>query len=311
MIAHMLRTRAPAWAAIGVMAAMLVSGCGTHRGSRAAIAAFNQDSLETYIARVNALSANALDRPALSEGTAVTVERADTALARALSVATLHPSPATFMRTAMEYRRVGILDRAYFYLTQAINADPTDAAAYDQRARIWRDWGFPHLGYGDAYQAIKLAPRSAAAANTLGTLFQAADNPAAARIWYEKALSLEPTAAYALNNLCYVAVLRADDRAIVTCRQAIEAAPDSQVAHNNLGLAYAAADDFSRAYLEYAAGGDRAQALYNLGITFMARRQYGKATEAFTDALRLKPHMPQLGERLRQASVLDAAGGTR
>lgn len=305
MRTHTRRARAPAWAALGVIAAILVTGCGTHRGSAAAAAAATQDSLETYIAKVNALSANALDRPALPAG-AARIEQADASLARALTVVSLHPTPATLMETAMQYRRVGILDRAYYYLTEAIKADPADAAAYDQRARIWRDWGFPHLGYGDAYQAVKLAPRSAAAANTLGTLFQTAENPAAARIWYEKALSLEPAAAYALNNLCYVAVLRADERAIVTCRQALAAAPDSRVAHNNLGLAYAAADDFSRAYLEYAARGDRAEALYNLGITFMARRQYGKATEAFTAALRLEPQIPQLGERLRQASLLDA-----
>jgi hypothetical protein len=43
-----------------------------------------------------------------------------------------------------------------------------------------------------------------------------------------------------------------------------------------------------------------------MGITYMARRQYGKAAEAFTSAMRLKPLLPLAAERLQQASLHDA-----
>lgn len=302
------RVRAPEVAAALVVALILLPGCAAHRVTAAADQGTAGTSLSDYMARVRVLQSEAKPAPVTPSATAV--ETWDPSLAEALKVVTSVPTAAAHIRAASEYRRLGILDQAYSHLSEAIAIDGQNATAYDLRARIWRDWGFPTLGYADAYQAVKLAPRSAAAANTLGTLFQAASNPAAARIWYEKALTLEPTAAYAVNNLCYVAVLRADNRAVATCERALAAAPDSRIAQNNLGLAYAAAADYSRAFLEYAAAGDRAEALYNMGITYLARRQYGKAIESFTAALRLKPLLPQAAERLRQASVLDAGEGT-
>jgi tetratricopeptide (TPR) repeat protein len=286
-----------------VIAGLFVMGCAAHR-VKTADGATSNDWLSEYMSKVRVLQSEA--RPAPATPPAMTVEASDPSLATALGGVNATPTAAAHIEAAVELRRLGILDQAYSHLSEAIALDARNATAYDLRARIWRDWGFPTLGYGDAYQAVKLAPRSAAAANTLGTLFQAADNPLAARIWYEKALSLEPAAAYAVNNLCYVAVLRGDNRAVATCEQAVAAAPDSRVAHNNLGLAYAAADDYSRACLQYASAGNGAEALYNMGITYLARRQYGKAIESFTSALRLKPQLPQAAERLRQASVLDA-----
>src|SRR5204862_4118718 len=116
-----------------------------------------------------------------------------------------------------------------------------DAVAYDARARISRDWGFPNMAIDDAKRAVTYAPSSAAAANTLGTVFQALGNLGEAKRWYVRALALDPIAAYAQNNLCYTAVMMRDFSATATCRRAVAAAPDSKTARNNLALAYAAA----------------------------------------------------------------------
>jgi tetratricopeptide (TPR) repeat protein len=130
-----------------------------------------------------------------------TIESHDPKLAAALLKLKLLPSAAQHRAAADEYRRLGVLDAAFDHLTAAIRIDPHDAAAYDARARIWRDWGVPRLGMGDAARAVYYAPRSAAARNTLGTLLAANDQSDEARREFLKALALDPSASFARENL--------------------------------------------------------------------------------------------------------------
>jgi tetratricopeptide (TPR) repeat protein len=130
-----------------------------------------------------------------------TVESRDPKLAAALLVLRLRPSAAHHRVAADEYRRLGVLDVAFDHLTAAIRMNPKDAAAYDARARIWREWGAPRLGMGDAARAVFYAPGSAAAQNTLGTLLAATDQRDDARRAFTKALALDPSASFARENL--------------------------------------------------------------------------------------------------------------
>lgn len=130
-----------------------------------------------------------------------TVETRDPLLAAVLTQLALVPSAAHHRAVATEYRRLGILDTAFDHLTAATRLDPRDAAAYDARARIWRDWGYPGMGMPDAARAIYFAPRSAAAHNTFGTLLAAAGLIEQARHEFQVALSLDPEAGFARANL--------------------------------------------------------------------------------------------------------------
>jgi tetratricopeptide (TPR) repeat protein len=132
----------------------------------------------------------------------VTVESQDKALADALVGLRLAPSPERHRAVAAEYRRLHIDDAAFDHLTAATRLNPTDAAAYDQRARIWRDWGFPHLGIGDASRAVYFAPMSAEAHNTRGTLLAAMGQIDLAREDFRTALRLDERATFAARNLC-------------------------------------------------------------------------------------------------------------
>lgn len=290
------------------LALAATSACATHNvasGERAALRGVPEESLESHIARVLAVSSAATSAPATAAGT---LEQGDAKLSAALTAVIAAPTAHAYRQVGLEYRRLGVLDMAYRHFSKAVELDRKDAASFDMRARIWRDWGFPVLGYADAYRAIELAPRSAAAANTLGTLFEAAGNPGAARVWYERAITLEPAAAYALNNLCYLFVMRAESNAVAACRRALEAAPDSVSARNNLALAYAAGDEDDAALAQFTASVDAAAAQYNMGIVYMARRQYPKALDAFAAALRLNPSLPQataLFSQARQAMGTD------
>jgi tetratricopeptide (TPR) repeat protein len=131
-----------------------------------------------------------------------TVEGQDPALSAALLLLTLSPTPAHHRAVADEYRRLRILDTAFDHLSAATRLDPRDAAAYDARARIWRDWGFPELGMGDSARAVFYAPRSAAAHNTRGTLLAAAGLKAEALREFEAAIALDPDASFARENVC-------------------------------------------------------------------------------------------------------------
>jgi len=132
----------------------------------------------------------------------VTVEAQDPALAAALVRLALIPTPEHHRGVADEYRRLQVLDAAFDHLSAATRLDPRDAAAYDARARIWRDWGFPELGMGDSARAVFYAPRSAAAHNTRGTLLAATGLTEEARREFEAALALDPDASFARANLC-------------------------------------------------------------------------------------------------------------
>ena len=133
-----------------------------------------------------------------------TIESQDPALSRALLALNFVPSAPHHRAVADEYRRLGILDAAFDHLTAATRLDPRDAAAFDARARIWRDWGFPELGMTDSARAVFLAPRSAAARNTRGTLLAAAGLEEDARREFKTALELDPNAEFARANLCRV-----------------------------------------------------------------------------------------------------------
>jgi Tfp pilus assembly protein PilF len=230
-----------------------------------------------------------------------TLESWDPRLSAALAALGQGETPEGQYGVALEYRRLGVPDVAYTHLLKAIELDANYAPAYDLMARIWRDWGQPGQGIPDARRAVHLAPESAAAANTLGTLVQAVGRPGEARVWYERAIALDRDARYALNNLCYVSVMQRDLDAVRSCERARTAAPGSPTTRNNLALAYAAQRDFDRARQVLEQGGDGAAASYNMGILYLATQEYPQAIQAFTTALGKDPHFTLAAARLRQA----------
>lgn len=209
------------------------------------------------------------------------------------------------MRVGDAYRAAGILDRAFNQYSLASKLEPRNAAAWDRMARIWRDWGFPDLALGSASRAVFFARGSAAAHNTLGTILEALDRPREARAEFERALALDPQAAYALNNVCYSWITDGNGAvAGEACRRALAIAPDLAPARNNLALAYAVQGDLQGAEREFAVSSSPAAQAYNLGILHMAQRRFGAAAAAFSRAASLQPGLPLVAERARQARRL-------
>ena len=292
-----------------IIIALLVVGCGgrhlagvapAHPAPEQAAppAATESVSLEAFMADVRRSTQVATpDRPPLP-----TLEANDPPLAAALAHALAAPSPAAYRAVAREYKRLHVFDRAHQHLDWALALDDTDAATYDARARLWRDAGLPHLGLSDAHRAVFHAPRSAVVRNTLGTVLQAMGRRALARQEYARATELDPSAAYALSNLCYAWTLEGEAaRAIAICQRALALEPDLNAARNNLGLAYAAAGRTADARQTFASTGDPAAALYNTGIVHLAHGRYENAVKAFQDAHALRPDLKTALARASQA----------
>ena len=180
-------------------ALMLGSGCASARATRVKVAP-----------------------PSDARGNAPSVESQDPALAAALLRLAAHPSAEAHEAVSLEYRRLGLLEDAYTHVTAAAALEPRDARAYEMRARIWRDWGFPSSGMADAARAVYYAPQSASAHNTWGTLLPEPAGWSTHEREFDRARSLDPAGAYAQTNLCYVAFVSGDaDTAVAECRKAL------------------------------------------------------------------------------------------
>lgn len=159
-----------------------------------------------------------------STGSMSAVESTNPALRDALFRLLLAPTAAHHLQVARAYRAIGIFDTAYDYLARCLTLNGPDADVHDALARLWRDWGQPGTGLSHAYQAVSLAPDSPVAQNTLGTLLFTLGHRADARARFETAVRLDPTAAYALENLCTLTLAEGRTKeAITICRQAKEA----------------------------------------------------------------------------------------
>lgn len=137
-------------------------------------------------------------RPVPPRSTVQMVEASDPALAAALLRAALSETAENNRAVAHEYERLGILDKADEYLSAAVEIDPRDGAAWTMKARLWLEWGWPHLALPHAIRAVHFAPSSHEARNILGAVLQVLGRHREARAQYEQALRLDA----GLNRVC-------------------------------------------------------------------------------------------------------------
>lgn len=131
-----------------------------------------------------------------------TLEATSPRLSAQLAALDARPSPAAYLAVAATYRAHGIDDNAFDYLHEGATRYPRDAALHEALARLWRDWGLPERGLRDAHLAVRYAPASAPAHNTLGTLLWAVADRVSAAQAFAEAVALDPGADYARRNLC-------------------------------------------------------------------------------------------------------------
>lgn len=229
----------------------------------------------------NPPAAGGVVRPSAPE----TLETATPSLAELLRQQGAAPSLEHERRLGYAYLRAGVLDTAFDHFQMALRLDPHDPAANESVAKIWRDWGFSGRGLPHAYTAVFWSPDSASTTNTLGTLLLDLGYFDAARQRFEAARRLEPTAAYPLNNLCYLSLREQQpEEAVTWCRSAADADPASEQVRTNLALALTLHGDVDQAIAVLQASPDKARAAYNQAVLLLAVRNTSGAQDALMRA---------------------------
>jgi Flp pilus assembly protein TadD len=262
------------------------------------------ESLSAYARQLRTLQANA--RTTISLGN--TIESHNPVLASALLKLKMLPTAANHREVARAYTSAGITDIAYRHYQQALRIEPCDSSAFEGLARLWRQWGATDLALSDAHRAVQCRPTSASAHNTLGTVLVALNQLEQAKAEFETARRIDHDAAFALNNLCYVALEQGDGPAAQhACERALELEPAMTAAQMNLALADALQGNVSIAEGRLLDHADPATGLYNVGVLRMSMNQYTAAATAFDLAADARPSLGDAARRAAQARLKAAA----
>jgi Flp pilus assembly protein TadD len=260
--------------------------------------------LSDYARQVRTLQANARTTTSLGNS----IESHDPVLASALLKLRMLQTAANHREVARAYTAAGITDFAHRHYQQALRIEPCDSSAFEGLARLWRQWGAPELALSDAHRAVHCRPNSASAYNTLGTVLVALGQLENAKAAFEFAGRLDHGAAFALNNLCYVALQQGDGPAAQhACERALNLEPTMVAAHTNLALAYALQGNQSIAEGRLLDHADAATGLFNVGVLRMSMNQYSAAATAFDQAADTRPSLAEAARRAVQARVKAAA----
>jgi tetratricopeptide (TPR) repeat protein len=217
---------------------------------------------------------------------------------------TVDRSADALVNVAVRYSELGVSDKAMDYYSEALSVDPRHLGALDGRARAWRDWGFTAEALSDVDRGLKIAPSSAAFHNTKGTILQILHRYAEADGEYTAAARLAPAAPHAINNRGYLAFVEGrTDAALRDCSEALRRSPLFVPARHNLALIYAALGNTDLAS-SYFGRSSNAIARYNMGIVFLARKDFSRAAAEFEAASRANPSFAQARRRALQARHL-------
>jgi tetratricopeptide (TPR) repeat protein/membrane protease YdiL (CAAX protease family) len=162
-----------------------------------------------------------------------------------------HDRSVTFMDRCVALNRIKNYSRAIDDCTEAINAEKTNAKAYDGRGSAYYGTGDLDRAIADFDEAIRVDPALAAAYSDRGLVYARKGDKARAIAAYEEAIRIDPkyVPAYVNRGLAYAGT--DEDRAIADFGRAIELDPKLGVSYFDRGLAFARKRDFARAIADY------------------------------------------------------------
>ena len=224
------------------------------------------------------------------------------------------PVPADFAEAmalgakAVKARDV-VLARAMF--DAASRLDDTSAEPQLELARLFLSTGEKKLALTSAKKAVKLAPESSAAWNTLGRAQLARFAYDDAITAFEKAVDKNPKNAYAWNNLGFTML---ELELWSEARNALEEAtslPDAAgYMFNNLGLAYEHLDMQDEALAAFDAGGEKGSAPARYNHTRLESGETVASVDVVITGVKMVPGGTQGvdGEDVASAPVVEETG---
>jgi tetratricopeptide (TPR) repeat protein len=213
-------------------------------------------------------------------------------------------------RMGLLYALQGQSDDAMVELTKGL-AGGSDPRIHAALGRIFVDRKIPQLGLYHYGEALRLSPTDPGYLTGLGDSYAALNRFTDAEQSYRRALATQPANTEARIGLANLATRKNDlDSSIEELKKLVAANPGSRDNHRLLAEAYERAGRKDAADAEYILAGiplmDRAADLLSKGDERVQAREYGKAIEFYSNALRHRPEWPEA--QLKLASAYDAAG---
>ena len=286
----------------------LVAGIGEQLGKQLAeltaeVASKKPDEAASTVARVQGdPAASLIDKAIASAVQLQRQEKIEEAIEQWRSIATVageedRPLQARAWFSIGYLRSVGEgidLEAAMDAYTKAIELNPTDADAYNNRGNAKDALGQHDAAVADLDRAIELNPTDADAYNNRGVVKRALGQHDAAVADYDRAIELNPTYAFAYNNRGNAKdALGQHDAAVADLDRAIELNPTDADAYYNrgnvkdaLGQHDAAVADLDRA-IEL--NPTYAFAYNNRGVVKRALGQHDAAVADYDRAIELNP----------------------
>jgi tetratricopeptide (TPR) repeat protein len=206
--------------------------------------------------------------------------------------------------------------RAAEQIGEAIARNAGSAIYHANLAEALRSLGQLDRAADCCRTALRLQPRSAEAANSLGLVLLAQGRNAEAIEQFRAALRLKPDYAIACNNLGNALRLVGElDEAVIHFRRAAAIDPQLAEAHSNLGqlLLERRQPHDALAHLRTAVRlrPDLAEARNNLGNALRETGRLAEARQSYAEALRINPSLAMtynnMGQALQEENALDDA----
>lgn len=189
------------------------------------------------------------------------------------------------------------LEQAVAYFSDAIRANPGDAALYTRRAAAWQEQGDFNRAIQDYDEALRLRPADADALNNRGLARAARGEFDRAIKDYDEAVRIDPKYAYAFVNCGVARTSRKDyDGALKDFDEAIRLDPTHARAYVNRGVALREKKDLDRAIQDYDQAikldAKNADSFNNRGVAWQDKGDFARAIKDYGEAIRLDPKDP-------------------
>ncbi|MBI2900173.1 MAG: tetratricopeptide repeat protein, partial [Planctomycetes bacterium] len=188
----------------------------------------------------------------------------------------------------------GRIDDAIADYTKAIEIDPRDTTAYHNRGKARTDKADLDGAIRDFTKAIEIDPRDAAAFYNRGTTYEKKGDLDAAIADHTKAIEIDPRYVHAYNNRGLARAAKRDlNGAIADFTKAIEIDPRDAAAFYNRGATYKEKGDLDAAIADYTKAVDLnvrfADAYNNRGVLRAAKGNFDGAIGDYTSAIEINP----------------------
>ena len=193
---------------------------------------------------------------------------------------------------AVNYNSKEDYERAIEFANEAIELNPKNAKAYNERGIAYGGLGEEYKSLEDYNKAIELNSNSALYFSNRGHMHMFFKNPDDAIKDFKKAIELNSNESLAYSGLCWAYNDKGNyNEAIEYGTKAIELDKDNSSAYNNRGWAYFATKKYDQAIADFekavSLDKDRPYSYSGLGDCYLKLKKYELAIENYTKAIRI------------------------